>query len=952
MSPRSHDRLIDGARTLARLAALLVALIGAATLAGRLTGVAGLSRLAPDAPRMSANAALAFLLFGVALRVHAAPAPRPVVAAVARAAGWAATLLGVVVGLEWLAGADLGVDQLLVAAAEGGAHPGRMCPTVCGALVALGGALELDRRRHIDGRLVNVVALAPLVLGLLAVSGYVTGVTAFTELGGALRISPAAAIALVAAGWALLLARPQRGSIRLLVSDGPGGIIARRLLPVGVILPLALDAARLELDRAHLVDRATGDWLYAFTLAALSAVGLLVLVRRLDGLDAVRRAADDRLRESEARLAGVVAAQSAIAAGAGELVATLELVAEEARDIVGAAGAVVELPDGDDMVYRAAVGAGAPFRGTRVPQAGSLSGAVLAGGESASCADTDVDPRVDRDACRRVGARSMICVALRHHGESVGVLKVFSGEPGAFAGRDVRTLELLAGLAAATVHRAQAEQRLAALHAAGAELAGARSLEGGLAGALRGLGEQLGWGLGTVWLAGSDGALACAETWHHAGVPAGPYLELCSDPEPPGAGTLLDTVRRSGARAWVEHPEADPGGSPDPRRMRAATACGLQTLIAVPIVSRRETLGVLELACSHPRSHDAETLDLVADVATQIGQFVQRRRAEERMAAQAANLAAVAELSQALAQNPDPAATRPTLVDAVRTLARADSVILFEPDGDDHLAVTAESGGLVAPGTRLHVRDDQAITLDVFRTGRGRFVADYTAEPVHARAIQQRTALRSAHYEPIRRDGKVAAVLVVASRDVRSKDAGGIDALMRLLAGEAGTALALSDLVATLDARARTDQLTGLANRRTWDHELPRELARARRTGEPLSLAILDLDRFKAYNDTHGHPAGDRLLRGAAAAWTERLRSTDVLARYGGEEFAVLLPGCDAHSAAQVAEALRAAVPDEETCSIGVVTWDGLEPADALVARADAALYRAKDTGRDRVVAA
>jgi diguanylate cyclase (GGDEF)-like protein len=175
---------------------------------------------------------------------------------------------------------------------------------------------------------------------------------------------------------------------------------------------------------------------------------------------------------------------------------------------------------------------------------------------------------------------------------------------------------------------------------------------------------------------------------------------------------------------------------------------------------------------------------------------------------------------------------------------------------------------------------------------------------------------------------------------------------MRLLAGEAGTALALSDLVATLDARAHTDQLTGLANRRTWDHELPREIARARRCGEPLSLAILDLDRFKAYNDRHGHPAGDRLLRSAAAAWSERLRTTDVLARYGGEEFAVLLPRCDAHSAAQVADALRAAVPGEETCSVGVVTWDGSESAEALVGRADAALYAAKDAGRDRVVAA
>jgi diguanylate cyclase (GGDEF)-like protein len=337
----------------------------------------------------------------------------------------------------------------------------------------------------------------------------------------------------------------------------------------------------------------------------------------------------------------------------------------------------------------------------------------------------------------------------------------------------------------------------------------------------------------------------------------------------------------------------------------------------VPIVSRGQTLGVVELACCLPRTHDAETLALVADVAAAIGQFVQRRRAEERITVQAANLAAVAELSRMLGRSDSPAETRPTLVRAICDLARADSVMLLEPDGPDHLTVTAEAGGLVERGLRLHLTEDEAVAIDVFRSGSGRFVGDYLDEARVARATQRSSGLRSAHYEPVMREGEVGGVLVVATRDLRARDAGGVGALMRLLAGEAGTALALSDLLARLDAQARTDQLTGLANRRTWDHELPRELARSRRTGEPLSLALLDLDRFKAYNDTHGHPAGDRLLRGAAAAWGERLRTTDVLARYGGEEFAVLLPACDAASAEHVAEKLREAVPGAETCSIG-----------------------------------
>jgi diguanylate cyclase (GGDEF)-like protein len=149
---------------------------------------------------------------------------------------------------------------------------------------------------------------------------------------------------------------------------------------------------------------------------------------------------------------------------------------------------------------------------------------------------------------------------------------------------------------------------------------------------------------------------------------------------------------------------------------------------------------------------------------------------------------------------------------------------------------------------------------------------------------------------------------------------------------------------------ARTDALTGVANRRAWDDELPRELARAARSGEPLCVALLDLDHFKAYNDRHGHLAGDRLLKAAAGAWQVRLRKTDLLARYGGEEFAVLLPDCGLANGMEIAERLRTAQP-EGTCSLGVAAWDGQEEATGLVARADRALYRAKEAGRDRCLA-
>jgi diguanylate cyclase len=155
-----------------------------------------------------------------------------------------------------------------------------------------------------------------------------------------------------------------------------------------------------------------------------------------------------------------------------------------------------------------------------------------------------------------------------------------------------------------------------------------------------------------------------------------------------------------------------------------------------------------------------------------------------------------------------------------------------------------------------------------------------------------------------------------------------------------------------LSQLSRVDELTGLPNRRAWSAELPVAIERARRDRVELSIALLDLDHFKRFNDEFGHQAGDRLLKGAAAAWSAQLRAVDQLARYGGEEFIVLLPGATAELATGVLERLRGATPAGQTFSAGVATWDGTETSEDLIARADQALYQAKDAGRDRILVA
>jgi diguanylate cyclase (GGDEF)-like protein len=140
---------------------------------------------------------------------------------------------------------------------------------------------------------------------------------------------------------------------------------------------------------------------------------------------------------------------------------------------------------------------------------------------------------------------------------------------------------------------------------------------------------------------------------------------------------------------------------------------------------------------------------------------------------------------------------------------------------------------------------------------------------------------------------------------------------------------------------ARTDALTGLPNRRAWQELLQRETAAARRTGLPFTVALLDLDGFKPYNDNHGHLAGDRLLLSITAAWRTALRDTDVLARWGGDEFVLLLPGCTAEEAKTLLERMRTAFP-AAPFSIGMVESQEDRPPETLLALADAALYRAK----------
>ena len=157
-----------------------------------------------------------------------------------------------------------------------------------------------------------------------------------------------------------------------------------------------------------------------------------------------------------------------------------------------------------------------------------------------------------------------------------------------------------------------------------------------------------------------------------------------------------------------------------------------------------------------------------------------------------------------------------------------------------------------------------------------------------------------------------------------------------------------------------TDSLTGLFNRKHGWEALVREVSSHRRHHRPLAVLMIDIDQFKLYNDTYGHLAGDEVLRQMATVFRGSLRNEDYACRYGGEEFLVVLPGSNAAIAARVAERMRTVAGalrfGEEparvtvTISVGVAAAVETDEAESLVRKADAALYRAKDRGRNQVV--
>jgi diguanylate cyclase (GGDEF)-like protein len=433
----------------------------------------------------------------------------------------------------------------------------------------------------------------------------------------------------------------------------------------------------------------------------------------------------------------------------------------------------------------------------------------------------------------------------------------------------------------------------------------------------------------------------------------------------------MEAVRR---RVVVQQSLSDVDLGADDRA--AMIKWGEKTWLSVPLVHGDEVLGMMILIESeNERRFTEEEVRMASLIGEQAAAALHNARLHRREEDQHRWLAALAEATRVIASRLD----RVELLQDVARLATdallVDGALVYELD--EHTGAftpralageTAASAGAktvdagVAEALRrgelvLHLRDDDALAAG-------------TAAQMDAAGEQ------TVVWVPFRINDETLGAMRLVELSKSRRFAEGELSFAHALGEHAAIALNNARLYAQIEDQATKDGLTGLANHRHFYDRLAEELERARRSGTPLAMLMLDIDDFKKLNDTYGHPAGDEVLRVMGRLMCAELRKGgDLVARYGGEEFCAILAGMSAgqrpdgagsggpeEGGTAIAERLRRRIAASEfpigpggapvhvTVSIGVASWpDMAESVDELVARADAALYAAKRAGKDRV---
>ena len=572
-------------------------------------------------------------------------------------------------------------------------------------------------------------------------------------------------------------------------------------------------------------------------------------------------------------------------------------------------------------------------------------------------------------------------------------------------------------------YRKRAEERLGGQFAVTRILAESASLREAATRLVQAVGEGFGWEAGELWrIADVDAAPSLVASWSAAGA--------VSPPSPEGVTgidqDLVDRARRSGRHVWVEDATAEGGlvGS-------GAAAAGVGAALAWPVLLGSEVVAVLALFSRHRRAPRQELLEQMADVATRIGQFLERERALEGLKrlqkavetiemgvtitdvkgrilytnpAEAAMHGSRPEeligrhVSTFMPEGWTPAGGRPTGIRSWKretvNVRRDGTVFPVQLLSD---AVRDADGTPVAVVTCTEEITDRKRAEEALRSSEERYrllfernLAGVYRATLDGRLLECNDAVAQILGYPSReevlaqsvfdlscdRRERAAAIARLRERGtltnvelgLRRKDGGTAWVLesQRLFVGDDGEERVESTLVDITDRKefqqrmefqAFHDPLTGLPNRAFLEERLEALLTQAETGVRGLAVMFVDLDRFKAVNDTLGHRVGDGMLRLVAARLRDCVREDDLVARVGGDEFVLLLPRVHPEGAARIARKVLARLREpfsvdahelHASGSVGIALYplDGRDAAE-LLKSADGAMYRAKESGRD-----
>ncbi len=381
--------------------------------------------------------------------------------------------------------------------------------------------------------------------------------------------------------------------------------------------------------------------------------------------------------------------------------------------------------------------------------------------------------------------------------------------------------------------------------------------------------------------------------------------------------------------------------------------------IFFPLRNEERLIGIVAIGKKRGgEAYTYEEVELITYALSSVGPGIEREHLREQLLAKEKSLALVNELMLTMSSSIDISEAFDRFSDQLRDTVSLDWSCISLVGGNE-IQILAVNTSLPTPwkaqdkiplegtGTELSMKQQRSI-----------YQSDLSKNRIFATGEEQhlKEGIRSIIYLPLVYAGKSIGALTLGSRYPNAYRESQIK-LLEQLAFQIAPLIANSQLYEQAREKARLDELTGLFNRRHFDERLKEEINRSTRYGGTFSMIMLDLDSFKAYNDVHGHPAGDSLLHEIGALIRKSIRTSDQAFRYGGDEFAAVLPQTDTDSAYHVAERIRQEVASLAltkstgvTASIGISSCpsDGVLPAD-LISAADTALYHAKYSGGNRV---